>query len=235
MKKSFILLIGAMLFIAACTSDNSASDNENIPDELTPTDDTVATADDAVIPTDDDQTDPTDTEMSDLSDGSDESDSMVTDEDDIATDDILTDETGEGGGNDEDAAVSDDDSVVVDPVACCVEIVKEWWRCDAEVADPYTPGYTTEKADECIACVSGLAACTDFLPLDAQWACADACNDICPPGTVFENDDNVGKGLGKSRRAVAEEYCIWMVDAACAYEPGDFTGLGSTEPLSACF
>ncbi len=224
MTKYFAVFFSAMLFIAACTSDNSASDNENIPDELAPSDTDTVIADDAV--TVDDATEPTDTEMSDLSDGSDGSDSMVTD--DILTDDILTDEAGEGGGDDEDTVMSDDDSVVVDPVACCVEIVKEWWRCAVEV-------YKTDQATACTDCVAGLAACTDFLPLDAQWACAASCNDICPAGSVYENDDTVGKGLGQSRRAVATEYCTWMVDAACSYEPADFTGLGSTEPLEACF
>lgn len=207
MKRGFILFIGMMLFIAACTSDNAKSDNENIPDELTPTDD-------AVTPTDTDDV---------------TADEIVTDgiaTDDVITDDILTDETGEGGGNDEGTVMPDDDSVVIDPVACCVEIVKEWFRCD---------GLNADQADACASCVEGLASCTDFLPLDSEWVCAVSCNDICEPGTVVENDDTVGQGTGKTRRAVAEQYCTWMTDTACSYEPADFTGLGSIEPLTACF
>ncbi|HOW50855.1 MAG TPA: hypothetical protein PLV42_02295 [bacterium] len=227
MTKYFVVFFSALLFIAACSSDNSASDNENIPDELTPTDDTTATADDAipadedtVIPTDDAVV-PTDEDTVIPTDG----DEIITDE---AGDDLLTDEEHEGGGDKDDAVVSDDDSVVADPVACCVEIVKEWWRCAVEV-------YKSDQATACKDCVAGLAACTDFLPLDTEWACAASCNDICPAGSVHENDDTVGKGLGQSRRAVATEYCTWMTDTACSYEPADFTGLGSTEPLSACF
>ncbi len=226
MKKSLILFIGAMLFIAACTSDNSASDNENIPDELTPTDTDTAATDDATIPTDEDTVIPTDDAVV----PTDEDTIIPTDGDELIPDetgdDLLTDEEHEGGDDKDDAVVSDDDSVVTDPVACCVEIVKEWFRCD---------GLKTDQADACKACVAGLAACTDFLPLDAEWPCAASCNDICEPGTVVENSDTVGQNTGKTRRAVATEYCTWMTDTACSYEPADFTGLGSTDPLSACF
>ncbi|HNT29082.1 MAG TPA: hypothetical protein PKH10_13005 [bacterium] len=229
MRTSLFALVCATLFVAACASDDADSDNENVPDDLVQTDhtgtvDDAITADDASAPTDDTVT-PTDTDEV-VTDNDIATDDIATD--DIAIDDILTDETVDEN-DDADVVVTPDSDL--DPeaaIACCVEIVKEWWRCAVEV-------YKTEQADACKTCVEGLAACTDFLPLDAEWACAASCNDICPPGTVYENDDTVGKGLGQSRRAVAEEYCTWMVDSACAYEPADFTGLGSTEPLEACF
>ncbi|HSA34027.1 MAG TPA: hypothetical protein P5077_09910 [bacterium] len=227
MHKYVLFLVCATLFVAACTSDDAESDNENVPDDLVQTDhagtvDDAVTADDATIPTDDAVT-PTDT------------DEVVTDEavtdndiatDDIAIDDILTDETVDENDDADVVVTPDSDFDPAAAIACCVEIVKEWFRCD---------GLKTDQADACTACVAGLASCTDFTPKDENWPCAASCNDICEPGTVVENSDTVGQGTGKPRRAVAEEYCTWMVDAACGYEPGDFTGLGSTEPLEACF
>ena len=239
MGKKILLLVCAIFLIAACSSDNADSDNENIPDDLTPTDhagtvddaiaaiDDTVTVDDAPLPTDEDTT------------NADEDTVILTDEDepptdDIATDDIATDDiVTDGIVTDEETPVPDNDTVeipdeeeVLAAIACCVEIVKEWFRCD---------GLKTDQADACTACVAGLASCTDFEPKETDWPCAASCNDICEPGTVVENSDTVGQGTGKTRRAVAEEYCTWMVDYQCAYEPADFTGLGSTEPLEACF
>ncbi len=220
MKRILFLCTVALFLVIACGNDNAASDNTNLPDSAVAADTTGAAEADAALP---------DTSLTDTAVTADADDPAADTQipDDETADELITDEKGEGsGGGDKDSAGNPDSDVITDPAACCVEVVKEWWRCD---------GYKTDQADACTACVGALAACSDFKPKDANWSCAASCNDICAPGTVKENDDTVGKGLGKSRRAIADQYCKWMVDTTCSYKPDDFTGLGSTDPLKQCF
>lgn len=101
MKKNCIFLGAILLFLVACSSDKTTTDNENLPDEQTPTDTDVAT-DDNTIPTDDAAM----------------ADDVVTDEvatDDVATDDVATDDVATDDlltdGSDE--ISSDDDALLV--------------------------------------------------------------------------------------------------------------------------
>ena len=97
MKKNCIFLGAILLFLVACSSDKTTTDNENLPDEQTPTDTDVVTDDNTILTDDAAMVD--DVVTDDVL-----TDDVVTDDvvtDDVATDDLLTDETGEGGSDDD--------------------------------------------------------------------------------------------------------------------------------------
>jgi len=219
----FILISFLSIFFISC-GDEAASDNDSgLTDNETVTDTDNAQENDSVTADENQINDETADETADetvdetVDETIDETIDEIADETIDETIDETTDET-------IDEIQPDDDAVSgpsTEALACCQEIVKEWWRCEGS--------FDFDAVDGCVACVNALSTCEEFNPTDESFSCKDECGAVCPPVSLK------GDGSGQDRRLIADEYCAFIMDPACGHSAADFSSLGAIDGLDACY